>query len=93
MTNFLLQLKKSFSKFDRILTKNKDNNIAVITAMGDITNIAGLYRAIGLRTATEEINKQGKFTKKLVVSTEDILIIKCVFLICDSGQHKQARRP
>ena len=93
VTNFLTQLTKSFFKFDRICTKNKDYSIEVITAMGDMmTDLADLYRAVVGTTAAEEIYEQGDFTKKVVVSTADLIIIKCFFLICDSGQHQQARR-
>ena len=82
VTNFLTQLKKSFSKFDRICTNNKDYNIEVITAMGDMmTDLADLYRAIGGSTAAEEISKQGDFTKKVVVSRDDILISIFYFFI------------
>ena len=75
VTNFLTKLKKSFSKFEQFCTKNKDYNIEVITAMGDMmTDLADLYRAVGGTTAAEEISKQGDFTKKVVVSTDDILV-------------------
>ena len=70
VTNFLSKLKRSFSKFDRICTKNKDYNIEIITAMGDMmTDLTDLYRAVGGSAAAEEISEQRDFTKKVVVST------------------------
>jgi hypothetical protein len=69
VTNFLSQLKNTFSKFDRICTGNKEYNIEVITAMGDMmTGLADLYRELGGNTAAQDISKQGDFTKKVVVS-------------------------
>ena len=60
--------------------------------MGDMmTDLDNLYRAVGGSTAAE-ISKQGDFIKKVVIRTDDILIIKCFFLIWYSGQHQQARR-
>ena len=76
VTNFLTQLKNTFSKFDRICTGNKEYNIEVITAMGDMmTGLADLYRELGGNTAAQEIAKQGAFTKQVVVSAADISII------------------
>ena len=81
VTNFLTQLQRSFSKFDRICTTNKDYNIEIITAMGDMmTDLAGLYRAVGGSSAAEEISDQGEFTKKVVVSSTYFLIINLLIL-------------
>ena len=69
VTNFLSQLKNTFSKFDRICTRNKEYNIEVITAMGDMmTGLADLYRELGGNTAAQDISKQRNFTKQIVVS-------------------------
>ena len=69
VTNFLSQLKNTFSKFDRICTRNKEYNIEVITAMGDMmTGLADLYRELGGNTAAQEISKQRSFTQQIVVS-------------------------
>ena len=74
VTNFLSKLKRSFSKFDRICTKNKDYNIEIITAMGDMmTDLTDLYRDLCGLTAAEDTSKQGDFTKKVVVSKAGII--------------------
>ena len=68
-TNFLAKIKQSFSKFDQFCTRDKSYNIEVITNMGDMmTDLAGLYRALGGVAAAEEITKQGDFIKKIEVS-------------------------
>ena len=69
VTNFLTNLKKTFSKFNQICSRDKSYNIEVITALVDImADLAGLYRAVGGESAAEEISKQGELAKKLVVS-------------------------
>jgi hypothetical protein len=73
VTNFLTQLKRSFSKFDQFCTRGNSDNIEVITAMGDMmTDLADLYKAVGGSTAAEEISKQGDFTKKVVANIKKL---------------------
>jgi hypothetical protein len=86
VANFLTHLKKSFSKFDQFCTRDKEYNIEVITAMGEMmTDLADLYRLLGGSTAAKQISKQGDFTKKVVVSTAAILQFYSFLFILDSG--------
>jgi flagellar biosynthesis chaperone FliJ len=93
VANFLTQLKKSFSKFDQFCTKDKEYNIEVITAIGEMmTDLADLYRLLGGLTAAKQISKQGDFTKKVVVSTAGISQFYSFLFILHSGQHEQTWR-
>ena len=93
VTNFLTQVKKSFSKFDQFCTRDKEYNIEAITAIGEMmTDLADLYRVLGGLTAADEISKQGDFTKKVVVSNAGILYFYSLLFFLHAGQHQQAWR-
>jgi hypothetical protein len=69
VTEFLIQLKRSFSKFEQFCGRGKSINIEVIKAIGDMmTDLVELWSDLGGLTAAEEISKQGHLTKKFVVS-------------------------
>ena len=69
VTDFLDHVKKSFSQFDNLCTKDKDHNIELINALGVLMNdLADLYTSVGRETEANEIRKQGDFTQKVVVS-------------------------
>ena len=62
-------MKKSFSQFDNLCTKERNLNIELINALGVLMNdLADLYTSVGGETAANEIHKQGDFPKKVVVS-------------------------
>jgi hypothetical protein len=93
VTNFLTQVKKSFSKFDQFCTRDKKYNNEAITAIGEMmTDLADLYRVLGGLTAADEISKQGDFTKKVVVSNAGILYFYSLLFFLHAGQHQQAWR-
>ena len=69
VTSFLVKLNKSFTKFDKFCTSDKEYNVEAITSIGEMmTDLADLFAVLGGITDAEEIRKQGDFTKKVVVS-------------------------
>merc|ERR1712008_552868 len=69
VTSFLVKLNKSFTKFDKFCTSDKEYNIEAITAIGEMmTDLADLFAVLGGITDAEEIRKQGDFTKKVVAN-------------------------
>ena len=62
-------MNRSFPKFDKFCTRDKEYNVEAITAIGEMmTNLADLFAVLGQITDAEEIRKQGDFTKKVVLS-------------------------
>jgi len=69
VTTFVTKLNKSFTKFDKFCTSDKEYNIEAITAIGDMmTGLADLFSVLGGIRDAEEIRKQGEFTKKVVAN-------------------------
>lgn len=69
VTTFVTKLNKSFTKFDKFCTSDKEYNIEAITAIGDMmTGLADLFSVLGGIRDAEEIRKQGDFTKKVVAN-------------------------
>jgi hypothetical protein len=80
VTTFVTDLNKSFTKFDKFCTSDKEYNIEAITAIGDMmTGLADLFVVLGGISDAEEIRKQGDFTKKVVVSRTALIFFS--FLI------------
>merc|ERR1711892_1114457 len=62
ITTLLTNLNKSFTKFDKFCTSDKEYNIEAITAIGEMmTDLADLFAVLGGITDAEEIRKQGDF--------------------------------
>ena len=94
VTDFLEHVKKSFSKFDHVCSKDKDTNKGVLNMIGELMNdLALLYAAVGGETAAAEIRQQGDIATSLVVSLSNELCYQMdpIFLF-HSGQHKQVGR-
>jgi len=73
VTNFLVKLNKSFTKFDKFCTSDKEYNIEAITAIGEMmTDLADLFSVLGGISDAEEIRKQGDFTKRVVANINKI---------------------
>ena len=91
VTTFVTQLNKSFSKFEKFCTSDKEYNIEAITAIGEMmTGLADLFGVLGGLSDAEQIRKQGDFTKKVVVSklVTEFKISHFFY----SGKHQQAWR-
>ena len=93
VTNFLTQLKRTFSKFDQSCTSDKSYNIEVITAIGNLmTELADLYSSLGGVTAAVDISKQADFTGKVVVSRNSGIKLLSFLIIFSSGKSEEARQ-
>ena len=69
VTSFLGKINKSLSSFDELCNKDKDYNINVINAIGDIMeSMAVLFDNLGSVHRAKEIKSKGEFVKKAVVS-------------------------
>ena len=69
VTTFLTQLNKSFTKFDQLCSINKEYNTEAIAAIGEMmTSLSGLFGELGGVKDSEQIRKQGDFTKRVLVS-------------------------
>merc|ERR1712106_1138988 len=69
VTSFLVKLNKSFSKFDKFCTSDKEYNIESTKAIGDMmTDLSDLFAILGGIRDAEEIRKQGDFTDKVVAN-------------------------
>merc|ERR1711892_569863 len=73
VTTFLTNLNKSFTKFDKFCTSDKEYNIEAITSIGEMmTNLADLFAVLGGITDAEEIRKQGDFTTTIVANINNL---------------------
>ena len=87
VTTFLTQLNKSFTKFDQLCSIDKEYNTEAIAAIGEMmTSLSGLFGELGGVKDSEQIRKQGDFTKRVVVSKANLRILRCLILV-HSGQH------
>ena len=87
VTSFLVKLNKSFTKFDKFCTSDKEYNIEAITAIGEMmTDLADLFAVLGGITDAEEIRKQGDFTKTVVVSKAAVVLF-CILKLYYPGKH------
>ena len=81
VTTFLTQLNKSYSKFDKFCTSDKEYNIEAITAIGEMmTDLADLFGVLVGSSEAEQIRKQGDFTHKVVVSRIGSIDLKHLIL-------------
>merc|ERR1711892_27004 len=92
VTSFLVKLNKSFTKFDKFCTSDKEYNIEAITAIGEMmTDLADLFAVLGGITDAEEIRKQGDFTKKVVANINKLGNLDLGTLECnEAGSFKVA---
>merc|ERR1712123_252192 len=92
VTTFLTNLNKSFTKFDKFCTSDKEYNIEAITAIGEMmTDLADLFAVLGGITDAEEIRKQGDFTKKVVANINKLGNLDLGSLECNkAGSFKVA---
>jgi len=92
VTTFVTQLNKSFSKFEKFCTSDKEYNIEAITAIGEMmTGLADLFGVLGGLSDAEQIRKQGDFTKKVVANINKLGDLDLGTLECDTpGSFKVA---
>merc|ERR1712086_1068950 len=66
-TTFITKLNKSFTKFDRLCSTDKEYNVEAITSIGEMmSGLADLFGALGGISDAEDIRKQEDFTKRVV---------------------------
>merc|ERR1712123_3938 len=91
VTTFLTKLNKSFTKFDKFCTSDKEYNIEAITAIGEMmTDLADLFAVLGGITDAEEIRKQGDFTKTVVANINSLGNLDLGNLECNKAGNFQA---
>merc|ERR1711892_432464 len=91
VTTFLTNLNKSFTKFDKFCTSDKEYNIEAITAIGEMmTDLADLFAVLGGITDAEEIRKQGDFTKTVVANINRLGNLDLGTLECNKAGNFQA---
>eukprot|EP00090_Calanus_glacialis_P029210 TRINITY_DN4686_c0_g1_i5.p1 TRINITY_DN4686_c0_g1~~TRINITY_DN4686_c0_g1_i5.p1 ORF type:complete len:367 (-),score=107.45 TRINITY_DN4686_c0_g1_i5:195-1295(-) len=73
VTSFLGKINKSLSSFGELCNKDKDYNINVINAIGDIMeSMAVLFDNLGSVDRAKEIKSKGEFVKKAVDAFSDL---------------------
>merc|ERR1711892_750888 len=91
VTTFLTKLNKSFTKFDKFCTSDKEYNIEAITAIGEMmTDLGDLFAVLGGITDAEEIRKQGDFTKTVVANINRLGNLDLGTLECNKAGNFQA---
>jgi len=66
-TTFITKLNKSFTKFDKLCSSDKEYNVEAITSIGEMmSGLADLLGALGGISDAEDIRKQQDFTKRVV---------------------------
>merc|ERR1712106_161939 len=92
VTSFLVKPNKSFTKFDKFCTSDKEYNVEAITAIGEMmTGLADLFGVLGGLSDAEQIRKQGDFTKKVVANINKLGDLDLGTLECDTpGSFKVA---
>jgi len=72
-TTFITQLNKSFTKFDKLCSSDKEYNVEAITSIGDMmSGLADLFGALGGISDAEDIRKQEDFTKRVVANIKKL---------------------
>merc|ERR1712142_25489 len=73
VTNFLTQLRSTFSSFKEICTPDKEYNIKAISAVGDlIVNLADMFGTLGGVKKGENIRKGKTYVNKIVAQLNKI---------------------
>ena len=72
VTSFLGKMNKSLSSFGKLCSKDKNYNINVINAIGDIMeSVAVLFDNLGSDGRAKQIKNKGEFVNKAVVSLNE----------------------
>jgi len=73
VTNFLIQLRSTFTKFEQICTPDKQYNIQAISAVGDLmVSLADMFGTLGGVTKGEQIRKGKQYVNKVVAQLNKI---------------------
>merc|ERR1711915_699875 len=75
-TSFLRKLNTKLSSFKKLCNKNKDYNVNVLNAIGDITeDMAELFADLGSKDQSQIFRLRGDYVKKSVDAFSDLYIV------------------
>ena len=68
VARFLVSLNRALNTFDTLCDNKKTKSIAVYNTIGDIMeSLSDLFEVLGFEQKSNDVMKQGKFLKKIVV--------------------------